>query len=78
MVIITTRSLALYVMSFLWNIIMYLHLMSFIHTETSQVVGKSSSWKAKTLLSYIVNTMAADGLATQGARTSVAMVFTQF
>ena len=31
-----------------------------------------------TFLSYIVNTMAADGLVMLGARASVAMVLTQF
>ena len=34
-----------------------------------------SSWKIGTCLSYLVNTMAVDNLATQGARASAAMVF---
>ena len=37
-----------------------------------------SSWTTRTNVSYIVNTMAADGLATQVARPSAAMVLTKF
>ena len=35
-----------------------------------------SSWKTRTHLSYIVNIIAADVLATQGARASAAMILT--
>ena len=37
-----------------------------------------STWKTMTSLSYMFNTMAADDLATQGARSSAAMILTHF
>ena len=36
----------------------------------------SFSWKTRTLMSCIINTMAADDLATQGARASAVMILT--
>ena len=37
-----------------------------------------STWKSSTCLSYIVNTMAVDGVATQGSRTPTAMMLVFF
>ena len=58
------------------NINIYLHFMSFLHTNKTQVAENSSSSKTRTCLFYMINIMAADVLATQGARASATMILT--
>ena len=58
------------------SINMYLHLLSFLHTDMTQVVEILSWCKTRTCLFYIVNIMGADVLVTQGARASATMILT--
>ena len=59
------------------NIDMYLLYTPFLHTDMmSTGISNPFSCKTRAYLSYIVSIMAADGLATQGARASAAMVLT--
>ena len=59
------------------NINLYLQFLPILHTDMKEVVEiLSLEWKTKTYLSYIVNTMGADDLATQGARVSATMIWT--
>ena len=62
------------------NIInIYLHLMSFLHTSKTQVV-EIPPWvrQGPAYSTYrVINIMAADVLATQGARAWAAMILTQ-
>ena len=51
---------------------------SILPLQNGTVNWNSSSWTTMIRLSCKVNTMAADGLATQGARASLAMVLTTF
>ena len=57
------------------NIYMYLHFMSFLTNKTRS--WNPSSSKTRTCLFYIINIMAADVLATQGARASTNMILIQ-
>ena len=57
------------------NINMYLHFMSFLRTNKTGSWNSFSS-KTRTCLYYIINIMAADVLATQGARASATMILT--
>ena len=54
------------------NINIYLHFMSCLHAGS----WNSSLSKTRTCLFYIINIMAADVLATQGARASATMILT--
>ena len=54
-----------------------MHFLSFIDTETVQAVETFSRVRQGSVNpTYIVNTVVADGLATQGARASDTMVLT--
>ena len=56
---------------------MYSQLLSFLHIDMTQVVEIFPAfWKTRICLVYVVNIMAADGLATQGARESATMILT--
>ena len=50
--------------------------MSLLKIDTSEVVEIFSSCKTMTYLFYVFNKMAADDLATQGARASATMILT--
>ena len=54
----------------------YLHFMSFLHTDLTHVVETLNSCKTRTCLVYKINIMAADDLATQGVRASATMILT--
>ena len=56
----------------------YLHSLSFLDAEGGRGSKNLSSRETRTNVSYTVNTMAAYGLATQGARASAAMILTEF
>ena len=58
------------------NINIYLHFISFLHIDRTQVVGNPSSCKTRTYLLYIVNIMIVYVRATQGARATATMIFT--
>ena len=58
------------------NINMYLHFLSFLHTDMTCCWNPSSCKTRAYRLDCIVNIMIADDLATQGARASVAMILT--
>ena len=53
----------------------YLYFISFLHVDMTQVVEILPQVR-RTYLSYMVNIMGADVLATQGARASATMIFT--
>ena len=53
----------------------YLHFMSFPHIGLTHVV-EISSWKTRHCPVYLVNIMAADGLGTEGARSSAITILT--
>ena len=55
---------------------MYLHFMSFLQTNKIQVVEIPPRVRQGRAFFYTLNTMAADVLATQGARASAAMILT--
>ena len=57
------------------NINMYLHFMSFLRTDKTQVVEIPPRVRQGPVY-YIINIMAADVLATQGARASATMILT--
>ena len=51
--------------------------MSFLYIDLTPVDTYNTSWsKRRTYIFYIVNIMAADVLATKGARASAAMIMT--
>ena len=54
----------------------YLHFMSFLHTDMTQVVEILPQVRPGTYLFYRVSIMGADALATQGARASATMILT--
>ena len=58
------------------NINIYSHFMSLLHTDFTQVVEMASSSNTRTYLFYMVNTMGADVLASQGTRASATMILT--
>ena len=55
---------------------MYLQFTSFLHSDMAQVVELLSRVRQELNLFYIVNSMGADVLETQGARASATMVLT--
>ena len=67
----------LYATFFRGNINIYLYFVSFLHIDTMQVVEILPQIRQEpTGLFCIVNIMAADVLATQGARASATMILT--
>ena len=54
---------------------MYLQFTSFLHSDMAQVVELLSRVRQELNLFYIVNSMGADVLETQGARASATTVF---
>ena len=64
---------------FVGNLKICLHVLSFLHTDMTQVLGTCNwnpfSSRTKTCLFYMVNIMGVDVLATQGARASATMIF---
>ena len=50
--------------------------MSFLHIDMTQVVETLPHFETRTYLFYIVNIMAADDLAMQGAKASATVIFT--
>ena len=63
-------------LTFYWRTKVHLHWLSFHNNEIVQSADLRNSSGRR--LSYVVDTMATDALATQGARLSVTMVFTYF
>ena len=70
---LTFPLLTLYVLYFKENIKMYLHFISFLHTDTTQVVEIIPCVRQE--LNY-ANIMDADVLVTQGARASATVILT--
>ena len=69
--------LTLYMLCFFReNINIYLHFMSFLHTTETRVVEIPPRVIHRTCLFYIINIMAADVLAMQGAKASATMILT--
>ena len=63
----------------IWGTVMlYLHFLSFRHTEVAQVDKVRSSWRAGNRLSGMLNIMAAGVLAIWGAQASTLMLFAYF